>query len=52
MASAAFYLGLVTTTLAQSPSLYDLSAIDINGKEVSLDFLRGNFSMVMNVATF
>jgi len=33
-------------------SLYDLSAIDIDGNEVSLAALRGNVSVIMNVATF
>jgi len=33
-------------------SLYDLSAIDIDGNEVSLAALKGNVSVIMNVATF
>jgi len=43
-------LELALVASASAASLYDLSAVDIDGKEISLDF-TGDVTMVMNVAT-
>ena len=37
---------------AASASLYDLSAIDIDGNNVPLSKFAGNVSLVVNVATY
>lgn len=36
---------------AMAASLYDLSAVDIDGHRISLDF-TGNVTVVINTATF
>ena len=43
---------LLLATAAASPSLYDLSAVGIDGQNVSLAQYRGNVSLVVNVATY
>jgi glutathione peroxidase-family protein len=43
-------LKLTMTASAMAISLYDLSAVDIDGRSVSLNF-SGNVTVVVNVAT-
>jgi len=43
-------MSLVTSAMAAS--LYDLSAVDIDGRAVKMSDFAGNVSVVINVATF
>jgi glutathione peroxidase-family protein len=43
---------LLATLAATSASLYNLTAIDINGTEVNLDRYKGKVSLVVNMATY
>jgi len=43
-------LKLTMAASAMAASLYDLSAVDIDGNQISLDF-TGNVTLVVNVAT-
>jgi len=43
---------LVAAAAGASASVYDLSAIDIDGANVTLSSFAGNVSLFVNVATF
>jgi hypothetical protein len=47
--SAVSFLLLASTAAA---SFYDLTAIDVDGKNVSLSPYKGTVSLVVNVATY
>jgi len=50
MARVLASLLFVGQSAATASSLYDLSAVDIDGRTLSLDF-EGNVTVAMNVAT-
>jgi cytochrome oxidase Cu insertion factor (SCO1/SenC/PrrC family) len=37
---------------ASGPSVYDLTVVNIDGRSVSLSELKGNVSVLVNVATY
>jgi hypothetical protein len=43
---------LCAVAASQKSNLYDLSAIDIDGNNVTLSRYAGNVSLVVNVATY
>ena len=48
--AAAFVVG-ISASLAAAPSLYDLSARDIDGRDVKFDPFRGKVLLIVNVAS-
>ena len=43
---------LMSTVATSKASFYELSAVDTDGKNVSLSSLQGQVTMVINVATY
>jgi hypothetical protein len=46
-----YVLSVIAVVPAYARSLYDLTAVDIDGKKVSMSDFKGHVSVIMNVAT-